>query len=61
MPIVSNVTLVPLSTESDVNKAVDAASAAFDSWSSLAPRQRADYLFKIADKIDENLEVGCYI
>ena len=47
---------VPLSNSADVDKAVEAASAAFDSWSSLQPRQRAEYLFKIADEIDANME-----
>jgi 1-pyrroline-5-carboxylate dehydrogenase len=32
-----------------VDKAIDAASHAFDSWKNVAPAIRADYLFRIAD------------
>ena len=45
-----------MSNKDDVDKAVDAAEAAFESWSNLPPRDRAKYLFKIADLIDENME-----
>ena len=45
-----------MSTSADISKAVGAASDAFDNWSSLAPRERAAWLFKIADKIDENMD-----
>ena len=39
--------IVPLSNANDVNDAVQAAADAFESWSALQQRQRADYLFKI--------------
>ena len=45
-----------MSGKDEVEKAVDAAEAAFDSWSTLPPRDRSKYLFKIADLIDANLE-----
>ncbi|HET8673344.1 MAG TPA: aldehyde dehydrogenase family protein, partial [Thermoleophilaceae bacterium] len=43
----------PLSTEADVDAAVAAASAAFDSWGNTTPQERALALLKIADAIEE--------
>lgn len=49
---------VPRSNEEEVNLAVSAARQAFDngSWSDMHPRERASYMFKLADLIDKNLE-----
>ena len=47
---------VPSSTSDDVNKAVEAAKKAFPSWSNLSNNERASYMHKIADLIDQNLE-----
>jgi aminomuconate-semialdehyde/2-hydroxymuconate-6-semialdehyde dehydrogenase len=47
--------LIPDSDASDVQMAVEAASAAFASWSSLAVENRAVILIKIADLIDRDL------
>ena len=49
---------IPHSGECEVNLAVAAARQAFDSgsWSGLHPRERASYMFKLADLIDKNLE-----
>ena len=46
---------VPLADATDVDAAVRAARAAFDSgvWSSTPPAQRADIIAKVADLIDE--------
>lgn len=44
----------PRGTKPDVDKAVDAARAAFDSWSSLPASERARYLNAIADEIEKN-------
>lgn len=48
---------VPDSDEADVNNAVEAAKKAFPSWSKLTPEQRSKILFKIADLIEQNLEM----
>jgi aldehyde dehydrogenase (NAD+) len=40
---------VPEGTSSDVDKAVSAARAAFESWSQTPPAERAKYLNKIAE------------
>lgn len=45
---------VPVSTQEDVDRAVEAARAAFPSWSSLSQDDRAAYLAKFVDAIDEN-------
>jgi aldehyde dehydrogenase (NAD+) len=44
---------------SDIDKAVDAARAAFDSgpWSELTPVERAKYVFKLAELIDRDREL----
>ncbi|PFG03679.1 aldehyde dehydrogenase [Bacillus sp. es.034] len=44
---------IPLGTEDDVNHAVDAAHTAFLSWSKVPSKERASYLYKIADKLEE--------
>ena len=46
---------VPCSTAEDVDAAVQAANNAFDAWSQTEPAERAKYMEKIADLIDENL------
>ena len=45
---------VPVSTQEDVDRAVAAAKAAFPSWSSLSQDDRAAYLSKFVDAIEEN-------
>lgn len=47
---------VPESNEKDVNAAVEAASRAFEDWSSTTPENRFKILNRIAELIDENLE-----
>ena len=42
----------PLSTGEDVNRAVQAARAAFDGWATITPGERADALLKLADAIE---------
>ncbi len=46
----------PLSTEEDVNRAVAAARAAFDGWSSTTPGERALALLKLADAIEQHAD-----
>lgn len=43
-------------SKDDVDKAVKAAWKAFDTWSLTTAKERADYLHKIADVIEENAE-----
>src|SRR5205809_3918233 len=45
------------SQAADVELALDAAHKAKDSWGKMAPAKRAATLNKIADRIDENLEL----
>jgi betaine-aldehyde dehydrogenase len=47
---------MPLSTEEDVNRAVEAAKRAFDSWSNTTPGERGTALLKLADLIEEHAE-----
>jgi betaine-aldehyde dehydrogenase len=44
----------PLSTAEDVNRAVQAARAAFDGWATTTPGERAAALLKLADAIEEH-------
>lgn len=48
---------VAFSSAADVEKALDAAHAAKDSWRHLSPAARAKVLNKIADRMEKNLEV----
>src|SRR5689334_17225093 len=48
---------VARSDESDVDKALDAAHAAAPAWGKTSPAERANILNKIADRIEENLEL----
>jgi betaine-aldehyde dehydrogenase len=47
---------MPLSGEEDVNRAVGAAKAAFPSWSTTTPSERATAMLKLADLLDEHAE-----
>jgi betaine-aldehyde dehydrogenase len=46
----------PLSTAADVDRAVNAARAAFDGWSTTTPGERALALLKLADSIEEHAD-----
>lgn len=48
------------STEEDVNLALDAAHAAKDAWGKTSAGERANILLKIADRIEQNLELLAY-
>ncbi|MEG6508529.1 aldehyde dehydrogenase [Methyloligella sp. 2.7D] len=48
---------VARSSEADVEKALDAAHAAKDAWGKKSPAARAEILNKIADRMQENLEI----
>ncbi len=45
------------STKEDIEKALDAAHAAKDAWGRTAPADRARVLLKIADRMEENLDL----
>ncbi|WLD93847.1 alpha-ketoglutaric semialdehyde dehydrogenase GucD [Alkalihalobacillus sp. AL-G] len=45
-----------LSSEQDVNSAVEAAKAASKAWRKLAGAQRGDYLYQVANAIEKNLD-----
>jgi aminomuconate-semialdehyde/2-hydroxymuconate-6-semialdehyde dehydrogenase len=47
---------VPDSDETDVQLAVEAAKAAFESWSTLGNEKRHDYLISVANEIEKNLD-----
>jgi betaine-aldehyde dehydrogenase len=47
------IAVTPLSTEADVDAAVLAADAAFESWGHTTPQERALALLKIADALEE--------
>ncbi|RNL60570.1 aldehyde dehydrogenase [Nocardioides marmoriginsengisoli] len=44
-------------TEADIEKALDAAHAAAPTWGRTSPAERANILNKIADRIEQNLEL----
>ncbi|TQR61101.1 aldehyde dehydrogenase family protein [Campylobacter troglodytis] len=48
---------VPLSSDIDVQNALDAAHKAKDKWGNTSPQERARIMLKIADRIEENLEL----
>jgi len=45
---------VPKGSEADVDRAVDAARAAFESWSLTTPAERSTALYKFADVVSDN-------
>jgi betaine-aldehyde dehydrogenase len=47
------IAVTPLSTEADVDAAVQAAQAAFDGWGYTTPQERSLALLKIADAVEE--------
>jgi aldehyde dehydrogenase len=48
---------IPESTAEDIELALDAAHAAKDAWGRTSVQQRSNILLKIADRIEENLEM----
>jgi aldehyde dehydrogenase len=49
------------STEADINLALDAAHAAADAWGKTSAAARAQILNKIADRMEENLDLIAYV
>jgi len=47
---------VPAGSQVDVDRAVDAARAAFDHWKESTPRERSEALLKMADLLDAHTE-----
>lgn len=50
-------TKVPRSSKEDIELALDAAHAAKDAWGKTSPQERSNILLKIADSLEQNLEV----
>lgn len=50
------INLIPASDASDVDLAVESAKSAFKHWSLLSPSQRSNYMLKIADLMERDLE-----
>jgi aminomuconate-semialdehyde/2-hydroxymuconate-6-semialdehyde dehydrogenase len=48
---------IPLSTEEDIDRAVQAAAEAFVEWKKAGPSAYSKYLHRLADAIEENLEM----
>jgi betaine-aldehyde dehydrogenase len=48
--------LAPMSTDEDVDRAVEAARRAFTGWSQTTPAERAEALLTLADRVEENGE-----
>ncbi|KKN45042.1 hypothetical protein LCGC14_0686940, partial [marine sediment metagenome] len=48
---------IPRSTEEDINLALDAAHAAKDAWAKTSVSARSNILLKIADRLEQNLEM----
>jgi aminomuconate-semialdehyde/2-hydroxymuconate-6-semialdehyde dehydrogenase len=48
---------IPDSTEADINLAVTAARRAFPQWKRLSRKERSDFLNRIADRIEEKLDI----
>ncbi|GGK69993.1 acetaldehyde dehydrogenase ExaC [Amphritea balenae] len=48
---------IPRSTEEDINLALDAAHAAKAAWGTTSVTERSNLLLKIADRIEQNLEL----
>ena len=46
----------PLSAASDVEAAVQAAAAAFPAWRHTPPGERIQYLFKLRNLLEENID-----
>src|SRR6195256_6993488 len=46
----------PLSTSADVDAAVQAAADAFPAWRRTPPGERVQYLFKLKNLLEENLD-----
>src|SRR5699024_3584290 len=44
------------STKEDLDLAVDAAAKAFETYKDTSPTERSNMLYKIADRLEENLE-----
>ena len=53
----SVITQVLVGTAADVDRAVDAAIAAKSGWAQLVPKQRAEILHRIADRVAEHAEL----
>ena len=53
----SHLTRVPKSNSKDIDLAVEAAGKAADAWGKTSATERSNIMFKIAERIEENLEM----
>ena len=51
---------IPYSSDSDIEKALDATHAAKDKWAASSTTERSNILLKVADRIEQNLELIAY-
>lgn len=51
--------LLPLSSKNDVNKAVEAAGIAYETWREVSPAKRCKYLFKLLEIMNKNQDELC--
>ncbi|WP_423186292.1 aldehyde dehydrogenase family protein [Alishewanella sp. d11] len=57
-PVTGNVFCqIPRSTAEDIELALDAAHAAKDAWGKMSVTQRSNILLKVADRLEQNLEM----
>ncbi|WP_185900172.1 aldehyde dehydrogenase family protein [Campylobacter sp. MIT 99-7217] len=54
------ITKVPLSSDADIEAALDAAQNAKKTWNKTSTTERANILLKIADRLEQNLELLAY-
>src|SRR5262249_32097418 len=52
----AQIATVPLGGVADVQRAVEAAGKAFDSWSATTPGKRAELLLELADRLNDHAE-----
>ena len=52
---------IPRSTAADLHKALDVAHGAADAWGKTSAAERSNILLRIADRIEQNLEVLAYV
>jgi aminomuconate-semialdehyde/2-hydroxymuconate-6-semialdehyde dehydrogenase len=53
----SVISMIPLSSSADVTAAVNAAKLGFQYWRTLGPKQRSDWMLKLADAIESRKQV----
>jgi aldehyde dehydrogenase len=52
---------IPRSTAADLHKALNVAHDAADGWGKTSAAERSNILLRVADRIEQNLEVLAYV